>query len=152
MRSERNGQVKVNFIVPITFTKLTPTVQLDIIYQCLVVVCVIDLHFMLEWYCLREKEEIWLSPMTKAPTSTEKSKKQRDNTQTPPKPPITQRLWTDLGRIRNSRVGFFLLKIWLLLCNIKNRLVCSGWLRTVSWGNDNHRWMTGHNLMLTNDL
>ena len=25
-------------------------------------------------------EEIWLSPMTKAPTPTEKSKKQRDNT------------------------------------------------------------------------
>ena len=28
----------------------------------------------------REKEEIWLSPMTEAPTPTEKSKKQRDNT------------------------------------------------------------------------
>ena len=32
-----------------------------------------------------KKEEIWLSPMTKAPTTTEKSKKQRDNTKTPPK-------------------------------------------------------------------
>ena len=31
-----------------------------------------------------KKEEIWLSPMTKAPTPTEKSKKQRDNTKTPP--------------------------------------------------------------------
>ena len=30
------------------------------------------------------KEEIWLSPMTKAPTPTEKVKKQRDNTKTPP--------------------------------------------------------------------
>ena len=50
--------------------------------------------------------------MTKAPTSTEKSKKERDNTQKPPKPSITQRLRTDLGRIRNSRVGFFLLEIW----------------------------------------
>ena len=29
---------------------------------------------------LREKEEIWLSPMTEALTPTEKSKKQRDNT------------------------------------------------------------------------
>ena len=29
---------------------------------------------------LWEKEEIWLSPMTEAPTPTEKSKKQRDNT------------------------------------------------------------------------
>ena len=31
-----------------------------------------------------KKEEIWLSPMTKAPTPTEKSKKQRDNTKTLP--------------------------------------------------------------------
>ena len=36
--------------------------------------------------------------MTKAPTPTEKSKKQRDNTKTPPKPSIAQRLRTDLGR------------------------------------------------------
>ena len=33
-----------------------------------------------------KKEEIWLSPMTKAPTPTEQSKKQRGNTKTPPKP------------------------------------------------------------------
>ena len=31
-------------------------------------------------YTKREKEEIWLSPMTEALTPTEKSKKQRDNT------------------------------------------------------------------------
>ena len=36
--------------------------------------------------------------MTKAPTPTEKSKKQRDNTKTPPKTSITQRLRADLGR------------------------------------------------------
>ena len=36
--------------------------------------------------------------MTKTPTPTEKSKKQRDNTKTPPKTSITQRLRTDLGR------------------------------------------------------
>ena len=36
--------------------------------------------------------------MTKAPTPTEKSKKQHDNTKTPPKTSITQRLRTDLGR------------------------------------------------------
>ena len=36
--------------------------------------------------------------MTNAPTPTEKSKKQRDNTKTPPKTLITQRLRTDLGR------------------------------------------------------
>ena len=36
--------------------------------------------------------------MTKAPTPTEKSKKHRDNTKTPPKTSITQQLRTDLGR------------------------------------------------------
>ena len=36
--------------------------------------------------------------MTKAPTPTEKSKKQRDNTTIPPKNWITQQLRTDLGR------------------------------------------------------
>ena len=35
--------------------------------------------------------------MTKAPTPTEKSKKQRDSTKTPPKTSNTQRLRTDLG-------------------------------------------------------
>ena len=33
----------------------------------------------------RKKEEIWLSPMTKAPTPTEKSKKHRDNIKNAPK-------------------------------------------------------------------
>ena len=36
--------------------------------------------------------------MTKAPTPTEKSKKQTDNTKTPPQNSITQLLRTDLGR------------------------------------------------------
>ena len=36
--------------------------------------------------------------MTKAPTTTGKPKKQCDNTQTPSKTSITQRLPTDLGR------------------------------------------------------
>ena len=45
-----------------------------------------------------KKKEIWLSSMTKASTPTEKSKKQRDNTKTPPKNSITQRMRTDLGR------------------------------------------------------
>ena len=44
-----------------------------------------------------KKEEIWLSPMTKAITPTEKSKKQCDNTNTPPKSSITRRLRTVLG-------------------------------------------------------
>ena len=37
--------------------------------------------------------------MTKAPTPTEKSKKQRENTNTQPKTLITQRLRADLGRV-----------------------------------------------------
>ena len=36
-----------------------------------------------------KKEEIWLSPVTKTPTPTEQSKKQRDNIKTPPKTLIT---------------------------------------------------------------
>ena len=36
--------------------------------------------------------------MTKSATHTEKSKKQQDNTKTPPKTSITKRLRTDLGR------------------------------------------------------
>ena len=59
------------------------------------VVCVVTLPFWHFCWCrgfchrtesdlflflLREKEEIWLSPMTEALTPTEKSKKQRDNT------------------------------------------------------------------------
>ena len=45
-----------------------------------------------------KKEEIWLSPMTKAPTPTVKSKMQYDNTKAPPKTSITQGLRTNLGR------------------------------------------------------
>ena len=40
-----------------------------------------------------KKEEIWLSPMTKAPTSTEKIQKHRDNIKKPPK----LRLHNDFG-------------------------------------------------------
>ena len=43
---------------------------------------------------LEKKEEIWLSPVTKTPTPTEQSKKQRDNIKTPPKTLITQLLRT----------------------------------------------------------
>ena len=42
-----------------------------------------------------KKEEIWLSPMTKAPTQTEMSKGQSDNTNNATKSSIKQRLWTD---------------------------------------------------------
>ena len=46
-----------------------------------------------------KKKEIWLNPMTKAPTPTEKSKKATwQHTKTPPKTSITERLRTELGR------------------------------------------------------
>ena len=48
--------------------------------------------------CREKKEGIWLGPMTKTPTPTEKSKKQRENTKTPPQTSIIQRLRIDLGR------------------------------------------------------
>ena len=58
-----------------------------------------------------ENEDIWLSPMSKAPTPTEKSKKQRESTKTPPKTSITQRLRTDFGR--SVRVTIATQLVWL---------------------------------------
>ena len=49
--------------------------------------------------------------MKKAPTPTEKSKKQRDNTKTPPKTSITQRLPTDLRRAVGVSIATQL--VWL---------------------------------------
>ena len=45
--------------------------------------------------CKEKKEEIWLSSMAKAPIPTENPKTQSDNTKTPPKTSITQRLRVD---------------------------------------------------------
>ena len=47
---------------------------------------------------LGEKEEIWLIPMTKAPSPAEMSKGQNDSTNNATKSSISQRLRTDLGR------------------------------------------------------
>ena len=49
-------------------------------------------------YEMREKGRDLTQSYDKSPTPTEKSKKQRDNTKTPPKTSIIQRLQTDLGR------------------------------------------------------
>ena len=49
-----------------------------------------------------KKEKIWPSPMTKAPTPTEMSKGQNDNTNNATKSSIKQQLRTYLPR--NSRV------------------------------------------------
>ena len=54
------------------------------------------LETQMSYIHIGKQEEIWLSPMKKAPTPTEKSKKQRDKTKAPPKTSITQRLRTDL--------------------------------------------------------
>ena len=48
---------------------------------------------------LEKKAEIWLSPMTKALTPKEQSKKHRDNMKNATKTSITQPLRTDLGRV-----------------------------------------------------
>ena len=45
-----------------------------------------------------KKEDIWLNPLTKAPTPTEMSKGQSDNINNVTKKSITHRLRTDLGR------------------------------------------------------
>ena len=58
-----------------------------------------------------KKEEIWLSTITKAPTPIEMSKGQRDDTTTPQKSSITQRLRTDLGR--SVRVTTATQLVWL---------------------------------------
>ena len=55
--------------------------------------------------------------MTKDPTPTENSKKEGDNTKTPPKTSITQRLRTGLGRPVKNTTAIQL--VWL---NVNKRL------------------------------
>ena len=54
----------------------------------------IVLHNSIQLTIHEKKEEIWHNPMTKAPTPTEKSKQQRDNSKTS----ITT-IETDVGRL-----------------------------------------------------
>ena len=71
--------------------------------------------------CKEKKEEIWLSPLTKALTPIEKFKKQRDNTKTPPPTSIKQRLRNDLGRSVGVTIAAQL--VWLNrnnVCGSKN--------------------------------
>ena len=74
-----------------------------------------------------KKEETWRNPMTKAPTPTEKSKEERDNTKTPPKTSISQRLRTDLGRSVGETIATKLvwLNRFLTLCT-KRHILCKG--------------------------
>ena len=39
--------------------KLTPTIHLDMIYWCIMVLCVLDLHFMLGWQWLGRNGRLW---------------------------------------------------------------------------------------------
>ena len=55
-------------------------------------------HSSCRFVFIYKKEEIWPSPMTKAPTPTEMSKGQSDNTNNATKSSIKQQLRTDLGR------------------------------------------------------
>ena len=69
--------------------------MLNLIFHRVEIIYMTWLHGIFKY---EKKEEIWLSPVTKTPTPTEQSKKQRDNIKTPPKTLITQLLRTDLGR------------------------------------------------------
>ena len=61
VRLESNGQV--HFTVPRcdTFTKHTPTIHLDMIYWCHAVVCVLDLHFKLQWPWLGRNGQVYIT-------------------------------------------------------------------------------------------
>ena len=54
--------------------------------------------FLILYIHEQKKEEIWLSPMTKAFYANWSSKTQSVNTRTPPKTSITQRLQTDFNK------------------------------------------------------
>ena len=56
---------------------------------------IVSLWIGLAWW--NRTIDIWLIPMTKAPTPTEQNPKKRDNTKTPLKTSITPRLLTHLG-------------------------------------------------------
>ena len=56
----------------------------------------------------RKKKRSWLSLTTKSPVPTEKSKKQRDNTKTPPKTSIEQQLrMLDVGETTATKLVWF---------------------------------------------
>ena len=97
-----------------------------------------------------KKEELWLSPMTKAPTSTEKSRKEKKS-KTPPKTSMTQRVRTDLGRSKGraltqsyDKSPYIHRKIQKGKTQHKNATknfddtTSADRLRTVSSGNDSH--------------
>ena len=89
----------LNTYIPRVQSKFKSLSQTNCWSYCYVISCkitwrrdlfLVQIVFRLETFCFifkikcgyfwREKEEIWLSPMTEALTPTEKSKKQRDNT------------------------------------------------------------------------
>ena len=61
-------------------------------------------HMVFHWQ-KETKEEIWLISLTKTVAPTENSKKQSDNTKTPPKTSISQWLRTDLVRSAEEAIA-----------------------------------------------
>ena len=57
----RNGQVYITVPMGATFTKLAPTVHFDMIYWCHMVVCFLDLHFMLQWPWLESNGLVYIT-------------------------------------------------------------------------------------------
>ena len=83
-------------VITIIVWWLTSVINSSIVY--LVFFCANFLPHHTNWHpplTEEKKEEIWLSPMTKAPTPAEMSKGQSDNTNNATTSSITQRLWTD---------------------------------------------------------
>ena len=61
----RNDYVYFTVAIGVKFTKLAPTVHLDMIYWCQMVVCVLDLHFTPEWPWLGRNDYVYITvPMS----------------------------------------------------------------------------------------
>ena len=94
-------------------------------------------HFRMKTGIRDNKEEIWLSPMTKAPTPTEMSKGQSDNI-TPQKNSITQQLRMAIERaslveiaIERASLVEYACQIWsLYLLRFKSYSKCWSWQQT----------------------
>ena len=78
-----------------------------------------------QWlFVWEKKEEIWLNPVTKTPTPTEQSKKQRDNIKTPPeRVPVSP----ETGRTLNTTAGNCC-SIWLQRSHWQHRKYYQSWM------------------------
>ena len=85
--------------------------------------------FFLFFFKWEKKEEIWLCPVTKTPTPTEQSKKQRDNIKTPPK---TWLFWVVLNILSTNELKK---KSWVFL-GFDPGASESGVRRSTNWARD----------------